>query len=59
MGTCIGYIRASSEEQAGHGASLEAEKIRVGAVVQGVELADLIVDAAESAKSLDGPGSGS
>lgn len=58
MGACIGYVRVSSDRQAEHGVSLEAqaEKIRAMAVVQGVELADLIVDAAESAKSLDRPG---
>ncbi len=50
----LGYVRVSTEKQAEHGLSLEAqtEKIRAMAVVQGVELADLIVDT-ESAKSLD------
>jgi hypothetical protein len=48
----------STEKQAEHGVSLEAqsEKIRAMAVVQGAELADIIVDAGESAKSLDRPG---
>jgi DNA invertase Pin-like site-specific DNA recombinase len=54
----IGYVRVSTEKQAEHGVSLEAqsEKIRAMAVVQGAELSDIIVDAGESAKSLDRPG---
>jgi DNA invertase Pin-like site-specific DNA recombinase len=54
----IGYIRVSTEKQADRGVSLEAqsEKVRAMAVVQGAELADVIVDAGESAKSLDRPG---
>ena len=54
----IGYCRVSTEKQADGGQSLEmqAEKIRAMAVVQGVELADIIVDAGESAKSLNRPG---
>jgi DNA invertase Pin-like site-specific DNA recombinase len=54
----IGYVRVSTEKQADHGVSLEAqnEKIRAMAVVQGADLADVIVDAGESAKSLDRPG---
>jgi site-specific DNA recombinase len=54
MGACIGYVRVSSEKQKDFGVSLEAqtEKIRAMAVVHGVEL-EVIVDAAESAKSLD------
>jgi DNA invertase Pin-like site-specific DNA recombinase len=48
----------STDKQADTGVSLEAqtEKIRAMAVVQGVELADVIVDAGESAKSLNRPG---
>lgn len=58
MGFQIGYVRVSSEKQREHGVSLEAqtEKIRAMAVVHGVELSEVIVDAAESAKSLDRPG---
>jgi DNA invertase Pin-like site-specific DNA recombinase len=48
----------STDKQADRGVSLEAqsEKVRAMAVVQGAELADVIVDAGESAKSLDRPG---
>jgi DNA invertase Pin-like site-specific DNA recombinase len=52
-----GYGRVSTEKQADFGVSLEAqsEKVRAMAVVQGAELAEVIVDA-ESAKSLARPG---
>jgi DNA invertase Pin-like site-specific DNA recombinase len=48
----------STEKQADFGVSLEAqsEKVRAMAVVQGAELAEIIVDAGESAKSLNRPG---
>jgi DNA invertase Pin-like site-specific DNA recombinase len=54
----IGYVRVSTEKQADFGVSLEAqsEKVRAMAVVQGSELVDVIVDAGESAKSLNRPG---
>ena len=54
----IGYCRVSTDKQAERGVSLEAqtEKIRAMAVVQGAELLEVIVDAGESAKSLDRPG---
>jgi len=54
----IGYARVSTDKQADGGVSLEAqqEKIRAMAVVQGAALLDLIVDAGESAKTLDRPG---
>src|SRR5580658_8793353 len=54
----IGYVRVSTEKQVDFGVSLEAqaEKVRAMAVVQGAELADVIVDAGESAKSLNRPG---
>ena len=54
----IGYVRVSTEKQADFGVSLEAqaEKVRAMAVVQGAELAAVIVDAGESAKSLNRPG---
>jgi site-specific DNA recombinase len=54
----VGYVRVSTEKQADTGVSLEAqtEKVRAMAVVQGVELVDVIVDAGESAKSLHRPG---
>ena len=53
----VGYTRVSTDKQADHGVSLEAqiEKIRAMAVVQGAELLEVITDA-ESAKSLDRPG---
>lgn len=54
----IGYARVSTDKQADHGVSLDAqaEKIRAMAVVQGAELVEVIVDAGESAKSLERPG---
>jgi DNA invertase Pin-like site-specific DNA recombinase len=54
----IGYVRVSTERQAERGSSLEAqaEKIRAMALVQGVELADIIVESGESAKSLQRTG---
>jgi DNA invertase Pin-like site-specific DNA recombinase len=56
--TAYGYVRVSTDKQADHGVSLEAQtaKIRAMAVVQGVTLLDVIVDAGESAKSLKRPG---
>jgi DNA invertase Pin-like site-specific DNA recombinase len=56
--TAYGYVRVSTDKQADRGVSLEAqtEKIRAMAVVQGVTLLDVIVDAGESAKSLKRPG---
>jgi len=54
----IGYVRVSTEKQADFGVSLEAqsEKVRAMAVVQGAELTEVIIDAGESAKSLNRPG---
>src|SRR5579862_8619657 len=54
----IGYVRVSTEKQADFGISLEAQtaKVRAMAVVQGCELAEVIVDAGESAKNLKRPG---
>jgi DNA invertase Pin-like site-specific DNA recombinase len=54
----IGYARVSTEKQADFGVSLDAqsEKVRAMAVVQSAELADVIIDAGESAKSLNRPG---
>ena len=54
----IGYVRVSTEKQADHGVSLEAQeaKIRAMVVVQSAELAEVIIDAGESAKSLHRPG---
>jgi DNA invertase Pin-like site-specific DNA recombinase len=54
----IGYVRVSTDRQAEHGVSLEAQeaKIRAMATVQGADLIDVIVDGGESAKSLNRPG---
>ena len=54
----IGYVRVSTDKQAEHGVSLEAQeaKIRAMAVVHSAELAEVIVDGGESAKSLNRPG---
>ena len=54
----MGYVRVSTEKQADVGASLEAqtEKIQAMAVVQGLELDEVIIDAGESAKTLGRPG---
>jgi site-specific DNA recombinase len=54
----IGYVRVSTDKQADHGVSLEAQeaKIRAMATVQGAEIAELIVDGGESAKNLNRPG---
>ena len=54
----VGYVRVSTDKQADHGVSLEAQaaKIRAMAVVHGAELIDIIVDGGESAKSLQRPG---
>jgi DNA invertase Pin-like site-specific DNA recombinase len=54
----IGYVRVSTEQQADGGISLEAQahKVRAMATVQGAELLDVVVDAGESAKSLQRPG---
>ena len=53
----IGYVRVSTDRQAEQGVSLEAQeaKIRAMAMVQGVDLAEVIVDGGESAKSLKRP----
>ena len=53
-----GYARVSTDKQADRGVSLEAqtEKIRAMAVVHSAKLADIIVEAGESAKSLNRPG---
>jgi DNA invertase Pin-like site-specific DNA recombinase len=53
-----GYSRVSSEDQARDGVSLEAqrEKIRLLAELHGLELAEMVTDAAVSARTLDRPG---
>jgi DNA invertase Pin-like site-specific DNA recombinase len=54
----IGYVRVSTDRQADQGASLEAQSARIQAMatVQDVELAEIIVDGGESAKSMNRPG---
>jgi Resolvase, N terminal domain len=54
----IGYARVSTDKQADHGVSLEAQeaKIRAMATVQGAAIIELIVDGGESAKDLKRPG---
>lgn len=54
----IGYVRVSTDRQADAGWSLgtQAERVRAMAVVHGRTLDELIVDAGESAKSLERPG---
>jgi len=54
----IGYARVSTDKQADHGVSLEAQeaKIRAMATLQGAEIIELIVDGGESAKNLKRPG---
>jgi site-specific DNA recombinase len=59
-GHAIGYVRVSTDRQAGAGVSLDAQTARIQAMatVQDVALEDVIVDAGESAKSLNRPGMG-
>jgi DNA invertase Pin-like site-specific DNA recombinase len=54
----VSYIRVSTDKQADRGVSLEAQeaKVRAYAELYGLDLVDVIVDAGESAKSLDRPG---
>ena len=54
----VGYCRVSTDKQADHGVSLEAQraKIQAMAVVHGAELIEIIVDGGESAKTLKRPG---
>lgn len=54
----VGYIRVSTISQAHEGVSLEAQETRIRAYcqLQNMELSEVIIDAGESAKSLDRPG---
>jgi site-specific DNA recombinase len=54
----VGYTRVSSEEQSRDGVSLEAqaEKVNLYCGLHSLGMADLVVDAGVSAKSLDRPG---
>ncbi len=57
-GRAVGYVRVSSDKQADGGVSLEAQTSRIQAMatVQDAALVDTIIDAGESAKSLNRPG---
>ena len=54
----VGYIRVSTDEQASHGVSLEAQRAKVEAYAQlyDLELVEVVADAGLSAKSMDRPG---
>jgi site-specific DNA recombinase len=54
----IGYCRVSTEERATQGVSLLAQeaKVRQYCDLYGHDLAEVVVDAGQSAKNLDRPG---
>lgn len=54
----VGYIRVSTDKQADHGISLDAQraKIQAYAVAMDLDLVGIIEDAGASAKTLDRPG---
>ncbi len=54
----VGYVRVSSEDQAREGVSLDAqrEKVRLFAQLHGLDMVEVVTDAAVSAKTLDRPG---
>lgn len=54
----IGYVRVSTEEQATQGVSLQAQeaKLRQYCDLYGHDLVEVVVDAGQSAKSLNRPG---
>lgn len=54
----LGYVRVSTEEQAGSGAGLEAQRAAIVAECdhRGWELVDVVVDAGYSARTLKRPG---
>ncbi len=54
----IGYIRVSTDKQADEGVSLDAQRAALAAyaALYGVEIVEVIVDAGESAKTLQRPG---
>lgn len=53
----VAYVRVSTDKQAEHGISLEDQekKVRAYADLYNLELVDILVDAGESAKSLERP----
>lgn len=54
----VAYVRVSTDKQADHGVSLDAQQAKIKAYAQlyDLELVDVVVDAGASAKSLDRPG---
>ena len=54
----VGYIRVSTEEQASKGVSLDAQKAKIEAYagLYDIELVDIVIDAGQSAKSLNRDG---
>lgn len=58
MTRTIAYLRVSTDKQADHGVSLEAQRAKVEAyaTLYDLSLVEIIVDAGESAKSLARPG---
>lgn len=54
----VAYVRVSTEQQAEHGVSLEAqqEKLKAYAALYELDLVDVVVDAGASAATLDRPG---
>ena len=54
----VAYLRVSTDKQADRGVSLDAQCAKVAAYAElyELELVEVIVDAGESAKSLDRPG---
>ena len=58
MTRTIAYLRVSTDKQADKGVSLDAQRAKVAAYAElyDLELCEVIVDAGESAKSLERPG---
>jgi site-specific DNA recombinase len=58
MKRTVAYVRVSTEDQASNGISLEAQKARVEAYALAMNLTidEVIIDAGQSAKTLDRPG---
>ena len=58
MTRCIAYLRVSTDKQADHGVSLDAQRAKAEAYASlyDLELVAVIVDAGASAKTLDRPG---
>jgi len=54
----LGYIRVSTDDQANHGISLDAQKAKLEAYASlyGIDLIEIILDGGASAKSLDRQG---